>query len=172
MALTAPTATENSTNMMRNMNPMWAKSSFSDINEDCEKACAWLCDKDKWSEYKTSDAEFALGACSLEMFTRAYNIWKNGTISGSLTPVLGTRCGYKTINNGSSITDDFENGPNNIFAIETTDAGARYWMCSPNDTAPREFVLLVHQDGNFISSYTLSTKFYLCPIASIGTAIN
>ena len=59
---------------MKKMNPAWAShSAGSSIDTKAEHGVAWLCDPDVWKSYKTEAASYAVGAASVEMWTRAYN---------------------------------------------------------------------------------------------------
>jgi len=63
-------------NIMKKMNPLWAKhAAGKSIDLYSEHCCSWLNDPSRWTNYKTSEANFAIGTPSLEMFCKSYGQW-------------------------------------------------------------------------------------------------
>ena len=95
-------ATTEGTNMMKKMNPQWAKLSYSAVDLVREKGCDWLCNPGNWTAYKGTGANFAIGAPSLEMYIKAYNLWKTGNKdSTNIVCRIKSAKGYEVGANGT-----------------------------------------------------------------------
>ena len=104
ISILSDTPTEETLELMKKMNPLWAESplSMDKLNHN-ELAISYLCDQTIWSEYLTNDASFVLGGPSVEMFMRSYNICVGKT--NALVCEIGKYSGYRIGRNGS-----YENG--------------------------------------------------------------
>ena len=140
---------------MKAMNPKWAASTnASSIDLENEKAVAWLCNPANWTEYKTSEADYAIGSPSAEMYMKAFNVWETGN-KDSTTLTIGNANGY--------IGDYLiEAGPNNIFMT----AGRYWWLASPSSDG-YDRVLLVRGDRKKVSRDYSTNGWGLCPVVSI-----
>ena len=157
---------------MKAMNPKWAastNSSLIDLNN--EKAVAWLCDPKNWTNYKTAEADYAIGSPSVEMYMKAFNVWKTGNkdatnlickvenVNGYSVGANGVyeNSGYWTNNN------TIEEGPNNIFMT----AGENYfWLASPSsydDYGVRD----VYSNYAYVSGGSCTTTSGVCPVVSL-----
>ena len=140
---------------MKAMNPKWAASTnASSIDLENEKAVAWLCNPVNWTEYKTSEADYAIGSPSVEMYMKAFNVWKTGN-KDSTTLTIGNANGY--------IGDYLiEAGPNNIFMT----ADDWWWLASPSSDGD-DRVLLVRGDRKKVSRHYSTNTYGICPVVSI-----
>ena len=113
---------------MKAMNPKWAASTnASSIDLNNEKAVAWLCNPANWKNYKTAEADYAIGSPSVEMYMKAFNVWKTGNKDATnLICKVESANGYSVGANGTYDNDGYwtnantiEAGPNNIFMPTT-----------------------------------------------------
>lgn len=124
---------------MKKMNPKWASSSYSAIDLVNEHCVAWLCDQTRWTNYKVEGvADYAIGSPSLEMFMKAYNVYKdNNPNSTTLINKIASQYGYsvgfqnKYTTTSSMVgwmTDNgsVEQGPYNVFRTS-----GDMWLSSP-----------------------------------------
>ena len=154
--------------IMKAMNPKWRDSSYSSIDLVNEHCVAWLCDPTNWTSYKTAEADYAIGSPSVEMYMKAYNVWKdNNKDSTTLICKVDSKYGYSvgangTYDNSGNWTNDntIEAGPNNIFII----LGKSYWLASPQSSSNVLFVS--GSSGGYITS-NWSGAYPECPIVSI-----
>ena len=160
---------------MKAMNPKWAESTnSSSIDLNNEKAVAWLCDPANWTNYKTAEADYAIGSPSVEMYMKAFNVWKdNNKDSTTLICKIGSQYGYSVgaknsyTWNGSNEygtgNNSIEAGPNNIFMT----AGENYWwLASPSSyDSPR--VLNVRGDNTFVGYNSYGLTLGVCPVVSL-----
>lgn len=128
--------------MMKQMNPKWRDSSYSTIDKPNEHCVSWLCDPEKWTQYKVEGvANYAIGSPSVEMYMKSYNIYKDD--DKALVNRIGGANGYSIGANGSfnhgsggggGYTGDYniKIGPNNLFIPNDRDSG--FWLSSPCQT--------------------------------------
>ena len=160
---------------MKAMNPKWAASTnASSIDLNNEKGVAWLCNPANWTDYKTTEADYAIGSPSVEMYMKAYNVWKdNNKDSTTLICKIGNANGYSvgaqnsyTWNGSNEIyTGDgsIKAGPNNIFMT----ADNFWWLASPS-SHHANYVLYVNGYGAYVhvnAYYDVTTG--VCPVVSL-----
>ena len=125
------------------MNPAW-KAKNGTIDQNNEKAVAWLCDTEVWSSYAVGDyARYAIGGPSIEMYVDSYNEAKTASnVGGTATWGFADNAnGYSY--GGSRVATA---GKNNMY---TTDY---YWLASPNyDGTSR--LIHAHADGFSFYNY-------------------
>ena len=161
---------------MKAMNPKWAASTnASSIDLEIEKAVAWLCNPANWTDYKTTEADYAIGSPSVEMYMKAYNVWKdNNKNSTTLICKIGNANGYSVGANGTYDNSGYctnnstiEAGPNNIFMT----AGENWWwLASPSsntDGYDAYCVLVVYGSyaGVLYTDYISARG--VCPVVSL-----
>ena len=155
---------------MKAMNPKWAASTnASSIDLDNEKGVAWLCNPANWTNYKTAEADYAIGSPSVEMYMKAYNVWKdNNKDSTTLICKIGNANGYSVGANGTydnsgyyTNSSTIEAGPNNIFMT----ADNFWWLASPSLVNYRS-VLGVHGRSASVNYYYGGT-YGVCPVVSL-----
>ena len=104
ISILSDTPTEETMEIMRKMNPLWADSplSMDKLNHN-ELAITYLCDQTLWSEFLTGDASFVVGGPSVEMFMRSYNICvgKTNALVCKMGSAYGYLVGYNDIFSGS-----------------------------------------------------------------------
>ena len=160
---------------MKAMNPKWrdyptAGANTIDLaNEHC---VAWLCDPKNWTDYKTEEADYAIGSPSVEMYMKAFNVWKTGNKDATnLICKVESANGYSvgangTYDNSGNWTNDntIEAGPNNIFMTAENNI---WWLASPSSN-DSDCVLNV---GDYHASvngyYDCSSNFGVCPVVSL-----
>ncbi|MCI8393685.1 MAG: hypothetical protein HFJ24_06750 [Clostridia bacterium] len=156
--------------MMKQMNPKWRDSSYSNIDNINEHCVAWLCDATQWTLYKVDGvAKYAIGTPSVEMYMKSFNIYKeddtaliNG-IQSSNGYVVGANGGY--MNNGYYTKDNaIEAGPNNIYMT----AGYNYywWLASPSHGHAAS-LLYVRGENALLYYDGYSRMFGTCPIVAL-----
>ena len=154
--------------IMKAMNPKWRDSSYSSIDKENEHCVAWLCDPTNWTNYKTAEADYAIGSPSVEMYMNAYNVWKDNRYS--LICKIGSQYGYSVGANGTydnsgwyTNADTIEAGPNNIFM---TARGNYWWLASPSSQSSNS-VLCVSIGGARVDYYYCSGAYGVCPVVSL-----
>ena len=153
--------------IMRQINPKWAMSDNSEINLVNERCAAWLCDPKEWEQYKTSDARYAIGGPSVEMFMKAFNVYKENDINSTLlVNKIGNSNGYSVGVNDSypynfrTSSGSIEPGPENIFM----GSGTYQWLASPSvksSISVRNYYAYISADSYNVKSMGV------CPIVSI-----
>ena len=150
-------------------------SSYSSIDLENEHCVAWICDSKNWTNYKTTEADYAIGSPSVEMYMKAFNVWKdNNKDSTTLICKIGNANGYSVgaqnsyTWNGSNEyytgNNSIEAGPNNIFMT----AGYNYWwwLASPSSSNSSN-VLIVNGDIACVGGGPYDRAWGLCPVVSL-----
>ena len=170
---TSYTPTSQGLEIMKAMNPKWRDyptAGANTIDLENEHCVAWLCDPANWTDYKAADADYAIGSPSVEIYMKAYNVWKTGNKDATnLICKVESENGYSvgangTYANSGSYTNanTIEAGPNNIFMT----AGSYYcWLASPS-SRNINFVLFVGGDRAYVSYY-ISGTLGVCPVVSL-----
>ena len=129
--------------IMKTMNPKWRDyptAGANTIDLENEHCVAWICDPVNWTDYKTTEADYAIGSPSVEMYMKAFNVWKAGNKDATnLICKVESANGYSVGANEIYDNDGYytnrkaiEEGPNNIFMT----AGSNYWwLASPSSHA-------------------------------------
>ena len=162
--------------IMKAMNPMWrdyptAGANIIDDNQANEHCVAWLCDPANWTNYKTAQADYAIGSPSVEMYMKAYNVWKTGDRNATnLICKVKSANGYSVGANGTydnsgyyTNSNTIEPGPNKIFM---TSGGNYWWLASPSSTN-NDLVLNVDGDNARVSYGAYYGSFGVCPVVSL-----
>ena len=157
--------------IMKAMNPKWRDSSYSSIDLENEHCVAWICDSKNWTNYKTTEADYAIGSPSVEMYMKAYNVWKTENKDATnLICKVESANGYSvgangTYDNSGNWTNDntIEAGPNNIFM---TDGSNYWWLASPSSYGTSD-VLAVSGNSASVGSGNYSSALGVCPVVSL-----
>ena len=157
--------------IMKAMNPKWRDSSYSSIDLANEHCVAWLCDPANWTDYKTAEADYAIGSPSVEMYMKAYNVWKTGNKDATnLICKVESANGYSVGANGIYDNNGWytnkniiEAGPNNIFMT----AGSNWWWLASPSSDGTNRVLLVYGIGAGVGNYDYSYMLGVCPVVSL-----
>ena len=168
---TSYTPTSKGLEIMKAMNPKWRDSSYSSIDKENEHCVAWLCDPDVWNNsYKTAEADYAIGSPSVEMYMKAFNVWKTGNKDATNLICKVKSYGYSVGANGTythsgDYTNDYtiEAGPNNIFMT----AGSNdWWLASPSSFNASS---VLHVYGNYanVNCDSYSRTYGVCPVVSL-----
>ena len=164
--------------IMKAMNPKWrdyptaGANTIDLVNEHC---VAWLCDPTNWTSYKTAEADYAIGSPSVEMYMKAYNVWKTGNKDATnlvckVESAKGYSVGANGIydNNGWYTNDNtIEAGPNKIFM--TASSGKNWWLASPSSRIKDNynFVLIAYGFGASVFGADYSVAYGVCPVVSL-----
>ena len=168
---TSYTPTTQGLAIMKAMNPKWRDSSYSSIDKENEHCVAWLCDPTNWTNYKTAEADYAIGSPSVEMYMKAYNVWKdNNKDSTTLICKIGSQYGYSVGANGTYANSGYytnnntiEAGPNNIFM---TAGWSTCWLASPS-SRNSDRVLYVNGIDAHVDITGYDDALWLCPVVSL-----
>ena len=162
--------------IMKAMNPKWrdyptaGANTIDLVNEHC---VAWLCDPTNWTNYKTAEADYAIGSPSVEMYMKAFNVWKTGNKDATnLICKVESANGYSVGANGIYDNNGWytnektiEAGPNNIFM--TAGRSNEWWLASPSSRD--RCVLTVDGNSPYVGGGGLRdrNKLGVCPVVSL-----
>ena len=155
--------------IMKNMNPLWRDSIYGEnVNVLTKLGITKLCEPLIWNDYKQDNvANYAIGGPSIEMFAKAYNIWKNDK-ENLIVCRIGSQYGYYVGEKEPERDDtdtwsiEIESGPNKIFSNGKT------WIISSPGGIWGTYGLRPIMVANRIG-YILATQWGACPIVSIKT---
>ena len=167
---TSYTPTSQGLEIMKAMNPKWRDSSYSNIDLENEHCVAWLCDPTNWTNYKTAEADYAIGSPSVEMYMKAFNVWKTGNKDATnLVCKVESAWGYSVGANGTYDNSGYytnrntiEAGPNNIFMT----ASRALWLASPSSSSINN-VLYVDGSSADVGNYNYHYARGACPVVSL-----
>ena len=157
--------------IMKAMNPKWRDyptAGANTIDKNNEHCVAWLCDPNVWNaKYKTAEADYAIGSPSVEMYMKAYNVWKTGNKDATnLICKVESANGYSVGANGayansgdSTNRNTIEAGPNNIFN------GSSYWWLASPSTRTYDYIIYVY--GTYVDSNSYDSKYGFYPVVSL-----
>lgn len=160
---------------MKAMNPMWRdyhpNAEANEIDLPNEHCVAWLCDPENWTNYTTEQADYAIGSPSVEMYMKAYNVWKTGDRNApNLICNVESANGYKVGANGTyanpghnTSNKTIEPGPNNIFMT----AGYNYWWLASPSSGGNDRVLSVNGYYASMNGIIYSNTRGVCPVVSL-----
>ena len=160
---------------MKAMNPKWAASTnASSIDLYNEKAVAWLCNPTNWTDYKTGEADYAIGSPSVEMYMKAFNVWKAGNkdatnlickVESANGYSVGVNGNYNSNSMNATGSNTIEAGPNNIFMT----AGSYWWLASTSSGDNGGSVLCVvgYYGCENVSNGSTDYVGGLCPVVSL-----
>lgn len=151
-------------------NPTAGANTIEQENEHC---VAWLCDPDVWNNnYKIDQADYAIGSPSVEMYMKAYNVWKTGNKDATnlICKVEGEN-GYSVGANNSYrsdigyVTDEnaIESGTKNIFMT----SGENYWWLASPSVRGANNVSYINGFYITVSNYQYDRAQGVCPIVSL-----
>lgn len=130
------------------------------------RTTAWLTDTSDtgmWSDYKNSDATFAIGSPTAELFAASYNATGK---SNTITLGLGTYGYTHNMQSGwLSVKDNY--------GIYNKSAGTHWWIASPFNRNGHELFVLSDNDGSgyFNSYFVQSNSFSVRPVVCISTSL-
>lgn len=136
---------------------------FTSSNENTNiRTTAWLTDTSDsgmWSEYKNSDAVFAIGSPTVELFAASYNNRNNK--SNTITLGLGTY-GY-TESDWLSVDDNY--------GIYNKSESYYWWLASPNYNYDNNELSVSGDYNYFYSGYVDYGSAAVRPIVCIPTSV-
>lgn len=130
--------------LMKQLNPMWRDYPTVDANTidlASEHCVSWLCDPSQWTRYKATEAKYAIGAPSVEMFVRAYNVYKQNNVNGNVKCGIQNSSGYGVARGNNNLNTGFngglDSGKGNIFCIYSDQ-----WLASPSSNGPYTIMIV------------------------------
>ena len=156
--------------IMKAMNPKWRDSSYSSIDLENEHSVAWLCDSENWTDYKTAEADYAIGSPSVEMYMKSFNVWKTGNKDATnLICKVASAKGYSVgannnyANSGYSTNKNtIEAGPNNIFMTKNN-----MWWLASSSSHYTTYVINVDGSNACVDNSGYSGARGVCPVVSL-----
>jgi len=157
--------------LMKQLNPMWRDyptENANSIDLANEYVVSWLCDKTKWTSYKTEDAKYAIGAPSVEMYVRAYNVYHQNNVNGNaLTCGIVNNKGYG-VGKGSAGYGSDVGGLSNDFSFSAPTSNNEYsWLASPGYASNLSLMCVNRSVVSSSRTAVNLNNLYFCPIASI-----
>ena len=164
--------------IMKAMNPKWRDyptAGANTIDRVNEHYVAWLCDPANWTNYTvTGVADYAIGGPSVEMYMKAYNVWKTGNKDATnLVCDVKSTAGYSVGANGDYDRLDYDvsipdTGPNNIFYNSDEYDGYNFWwLASPLDGG-YSGIFVIRPGWGDINGYTEDLDTWgPCPVVSL-----
>ena len=160
--------------MMKRMNPLWrdTTANSSSIDLEGEHCVAWLCDPAVWSSQKNNTySSFAIGSPSVEMYMKAFNVYKTGNKNATnLIYKIGNANGYSVGANNSYTNSGYytnnntiEPGPNNVFMT----SGDYYWWLASPSSHNGNLVLNVGGGSAYVYSSTYNSTYGVCPVVPL-----
>ena len=181
--------TPSDTTKLQKMNPKWYSARGKSTWNANEHEAAWLCDSKQWGIYKNSDATYAIGSPSLEMYCDSYNS-VNHPSGGDVTInyKLGANYsdtsypGYIYTLNGTQSTiskQDYFTGSNTIdytnynsmFCGYNKAKGNYGWWLSSPSVYSSNTVEVVVGTASLLGGSTDTTSLGLCPIVSLPPGV-
>lgn len=160
--------------IMKQMNPLWRDSNNgTEINLNNEHAVSWLCDPMEWTQYKTSEAKYAIGSPSIEMYMKAFNVYKGsntalvckiGNINGYL---VGVNNSYSNNSGYSTPYQTLEPGKGSVFMnAGTTNT---YWIASPSASDKNNLLSIGSNNKQVLQLHYgyAASVVSICPIVCI-----
>ena len=170
------TPSEQGLKIMKAMNPKWRDyptAGANTIDLENEHCVAWLCDPDVWNNnYKIDQADYAIGSPSVEMYMKAYNVWKTGNKDATnLICKVEGKNGYSVGANNSYrsdigyVTDEnaIESGQKNIFMT----SGENYWWLASPSVRGANNVSYINGFYITVSNFQYGRAQGVCPIVSL-----
>ena len=96
-------------------------------------ATAWLTDSNEWDEFKNSDAVFAIGSPTVELYVKSFNATASTNGANEITLDVGTY-GYTEDTVNGQLKTTYNNG------IYNKSESSKWWLASPyGNGSYREF---------------------------------
>ena len=118
------------------LNPMLLKAGTFFTSDNKNKnilATAWLTDSNEWDEFKNSDAVFAIGSPTVELYVKSFNATASTNGANEITLDVGTY-GYTEATVNGQLKTTYNNG------IYNKSESSKWWLASPyHDYSGSEF---------------------------------
>lgn len=147
--------------VMKALNTQWAqKDGVADTKHECK--VAWLCDTANWKDYVDENANYAVGAPSLEMYVDSFND-AMGTSYNTRVNDIGYEIAFNE-NGGfyQSGYGKFTTDNNNIYVSNL----GSFWIASPVGVN-EDCIYASSNEKNGLVALGGSEKNGLCPIVSL-----
>ena len=111
------------------LNPMLLEAGNFFTSSNTNKnilATAWLTDPNKWTQFKNSDAVFAIGTPTIELYVKSFNATA-GTNGANEIPLGVGNYGYTDNTTGGQLQTTYNNGIYNKGYL------SNWWLASPYD---------------------------------------
>ena len=168
--------TSSSDTKVEEMNPLWAKTrgNSSVTWNTNENAAAYLCDTAQWNTYANSNANYAIGGASVEMYVDSYNQSRIDTQTlGYEYAVNGSRYGYKyKVDTAASQTDIPANTLEiNKMYTNNGSAGIAWWISSPSAAYTDSVCALSASESKFTYDGSIGLH-HVRPLVSLKSGVN
>ena len=127
-------------------------------------ATAWLTDPNEWDEFKNSDAVFAIGSPTVELYVKSFNATASSNEANEITLGVGTH-GYTENTTGGQLQTTYNNGIYN--KSESTD----WWLASPYYGYSYCVLDVNGSYGGFSNGYVNSYSDAVRPLVCIPTSV-
>ena len=148
------------------LNPMLLENGNFFTNTNTNKnilATAWLTNPDEWAEFKNSDAVFAIGSPTLELFVKSFNATASINGANQITLDVGTY-GYTQDTTSNQLKTTYNNG------IYNKSTSSDWWLSSPWNGSRNEFY--VYGSRGYIDSFDVGSFSYAVrPLVCIPTSV-
>jgi len=170
--------------ILKNQNPQWADkrlNSSSTWNNN-EKATAWLCDPNNFTEkYKTTGelagkVKYVIGAPGVEMYVKSYNQTHPGGYTYNGTKYGLLKATYTSGDYGYKYAFGTESASNRTanYSIDDSGFGDMYgesmWLASP-PAGFSSYVCLVYGNYAYLGSIGYSYAYSLAPLVSLSSDV-
>ena len=171
--------------ILKNQNPQWADKRLTSTWNNNEKATAWLCEPNNFTEtYKptgelASKVEYIIGAPGVEMYVKSYNQTHPGgyTYNGTKYGELGAT--YTSGDYGYKYAFGTESARNYTEDNSIDNSGSEQMYCKPNTcmwlASPSanddSYVCRVYGNNATLNCYIYSSTNSLAPLVSLSSDV-
>ena len=175
------TPTDADKTILKNMNQKWYTARGTATWNANEHEAAWLCSPSKWTKYKNSSANYAIGSPSTEMYCDSYNSVNHTTGNYKLT------CQYQTINfpgYGYLVNETAQNSGyytaentvdytnyNSMYCGSNKQKGDYYWWLASPSAGGSDGVCGVFGYYAYLLGDDDGNPFGVCPLVSLPSNI-
>ena len=177
----------NAVTMMRKMNPDYAsnqtsKTAYSSLENDNERATAWLCDTTQFETYVDSTmANFAIGSPSVEMYCDSYNQVTHPRGATALTASYQSTNvpGYRYTVNGTKQNSGWYtnqdtvdlSGYHGMYLCNQSAKGSYWWWLASPSANSAAYVCYVRGDYAYLDRDSVSFPYGACPAVSLKSGV-
>ena len=153
-------------NKIWQMNPQYASKVSSTLNgNENAKGSLYLNDPSKWTTYKTTEASYAIGAPSIEMFCDSYSVFDSTFATRSKGWSAVNTVGYTSATNLGDVSESYANKM-------YTDSSTWYWLSSPGSSATNAIHSVRGRNGYLNYSYASDKNWSFCPVVCLTVKLS
>ena len=149
------------------LNPMLLKAGTFFTSDNKNKnilATAWLTDSNEWDEFKNSDAVFAIGSPTVELYVKSFNATASTNGANEITLDVGTY-GYTEATVNGQLKTTYNNGIYNKSEL------SKCWLASPNNRYSYGEFYVDGSIGYFDTTIVDSVSCSVRPLVCIPTSV-